>query len=120
MKARITKFVLLVSVVVFSGCVHTNPEKARRTITQWIPPGTAQDEAIRTMKQHGFDCGPSGRPSHYPEGESVYCFWHETKILKNTLWVFVHFKDGKVESIGHIGTGNNFFVPRPERAALGN
>jgi len=62
------------------------------------------------MKQHGYESGPCGRDSRrHPKGKAVFCFWHETKILKNTRWFFVHFNDGKVVSIDGWGTGNEFF-----------
>ena len=132
MKAKITTIILLLSVIALSGCLSTSPDKALRTISQWIPPGTPQEDAIRIMKQHGYESGPSGRESWHPkddelseagllsvppgtrtrqsEGEAVFCFWHETKILKNSRWFFVHFKNGKVDSIDGWGTGNDFFM----------
>jgi hypothetical protein len=110
MKAKITKIILLLSVVVLSGCLSTFPDKAQRTISQWIPPGTPEEDAIRIMKQHGFESGREGRQ---PKGEIVCCFWHETKILKNSRWFFVHFMNGKVVTIDGWGTGNDFFVLSP-------
>src|SRR6266567_7997482 len=111
MKARSTKIFLFLSVLVLSGCLSTNPDKALRTIGQWIPPGTPQEDAIRIMKQHGYESGPCGRERRQPKGETVFCFWHETKMLKNSCWLFVHFKNGKVDSTDGWGTGNDFFVP---------
>jgi hypothetical protein len=111
------KIILLLSVIVLSGCLSTNPDKALRTISQWIPSGTAQEDAIRIMKQHGYESGPSGRERRQPEGEAVFCFWHETKILKNSRWFFVHFKNGKIISIDGWGTGNDFFVLSPGPSA---
>jgi hypothetical protein len=108
-KARITKMILLFSAIFLSGCLSTNPEKALRTISQWIPPGTPQEDAIRIMKQHGYDSGPCARARKQPKEETVFCFWHETKILRNSRWFFVHFKNGKVVLIHDFGTGNNFF-----------
>jgi hypothetical protein len=62
------------------------------------------------MKQHGYESGPCGRDSWlHPKGKAVFGFWHETKILKNTRWFFVHFNDGKVVTIDGWGTGNEFF-----------
>jgi hypothetical protein len=108
-KARITNTFLLISVLVLGGCLSTNPDKALQTISQWIPPGTSQEDVVRIMKQHGYEGGPSGRDWRHPKREAVFCFWHETTILKNTRWFFVHFKDGKVVSIDGWGTGNEFF-----------
>jgi hypothetical protein len=109
MKAKITKIILLLSVVVLSGCLSTNPDKAQRTISHWIPPGTPQEDAIRIMKQHGFESGKDeGRLND--EG-TVFWFSRETKILKNMWWFYVHFKNGKVVSIDRLGTGNDFFGP---------
>ena len=108
MRTKITTIILL-SVVILCGCVSANPQKALGTINQWIPPGTPQEDAIRIMKQHGFDGGRSGSERRQPKGEMVFCFWQETKILKNSRWFFVHFKDGKVASIDHWGTRNDFF-----------
>ena len=113
MKANLTKFILLLSVIVFNGCISPNPDQALRTISQWIPPGTPQADAIRIMKQHGYESGPCGRDGRergQPARVTVFGFWHETKILKNSRWFFVHFKDGKVESIDGWGTGNDFFM----------
>ena len=109
MKAKITKIILLLSVVVLSGCLSPNPDEALRKISQWIPPGTPQEDAIRIMKQHGYESGPCKRERRQAKDETAFCFWHETKILKNSRWFFVRFKDGKVVSIEHWGTGNNFF-----------
>jgi len=118
MKAKISKILLLLSViasvVALSGCVSPNSDQAKKTISQWIPPGTSQADAIQIMKQHGYQCGPCGRPDRQPPCVAVYCFWHETKILKNTRYFFVHFKDGKVDFLDGWGTGNNFYVPRGE------
>ena len=109
MKAKITKIILLLSVVVLSGCLSTNPDKAQRTISHWIPPGTPQEDAIRIMRQHGFESGKDeGRSNHE---ETVFWFSRETKILKNMCWFYVHFKNGKVVSIDGLGTGNDFFGP---------
>jgi hypothetical protein len=101
MKAKITPIILLLSAIVFSGCssAHFN----QQTLSHWIPPGTPQADAIETMKQHGYESGACGRHS------TNFCFTHETKILKNTRWFFVHFDDGKVASIYGLGTGNEFF-----------
>ena len=110
MKAKITKIFLFLSVLVLSGCLSTNPDKALRTISQWIPSGTAQEDAIRILKQHGYEGGPCGMDSwRHPKEKAVFGFWHETKILKNTRWFFVRFDDGKVVSIEGWGTGNEFF-----------
>jgi len=108
-KAKVTKIILLLSVVVLSGCSSTNPDKALKTISQWIPPGTPREDTIRIMKQHGYDSGPCGSPKRQMKEGTVFCFWHETKILKNSRWFFVRFKNGKVLSIEGWGTGNNFF-----------
>jgi hypothetical protein len=109
MKAKITKFILLLSVVVLGGCLSTNPDKALHAISQWIPPGTPQEDAIRILNQHGYQGGPCGREWRHPKGGTVFGFSHETKILKNTRWFFVRFKNGKVDSIAHWGIGNEFF-----------
>ncbi len=107
MKAKI---ILLLLVAVLSSCSSTNPDKALRTISQWIPPGTAQEDAIRILKQHGYEGGPCGRDSwKHPGEKAVFGFHHKTKILKNTRWFFVHFDEGKVVSIEGWGTGNEFF-----------
>ena len=109
MKAKITRILLLLSVVVLSGCLSTNPDKAQQTISHWIPPGTPQEDAIRIMKQHGFECGKDERR---PDAEeTVFWFSRETKIVKNMWWFYVHFKHGKVVSIDGLGTGNDFFGP---------
>jgi hypothetical protein len=50
-----------------------------------------------------------GEKKRQPKEGTVFCFWHETKILKNSCWFFVHFKHGKVVSIDGWGTGNDFF-----------
>ena len=110
MKARITNTFLFLPVLVLSGCLSTNPDKALRTISQWIPAGTAQEEAIRILKQHGYEGGPCGIDSwRHPKGKAVFSFSHQTKILKNTRWFFVHFNNGKVVSIDGWGTGNESF-----------
>jgi hypothetical protein len=101
MKLKITTILLLLSAIVFSGCSSTRFNQ--RILSHWIPPGTPQAEAIQTMQQHGYESGPCGRHT------SDFCFWHETVILKNTRWFFVHFNDGKVVSIYGLGTGNEFF-----------
>ena len=117
MKAKIPKILLLLSVIasvtILSGCVSPNPDQAQKTISQWIPPGTPQADAILILKQHGYESGPCGRPDRQPAGQAVFCFWHETKILKNSRYFFVHFKNGKVDFIDGWGTGNNFFVLSP-------
>jgi len=106
MKAKI---ILLLSIIVLSGCLATNPDKALRTISQWIPPGTSQEDAILTMKQHGYEGGPCGRDGRQPQGlETVFCFWHTTKILENSRYFFVHFINGKVVSIDGWRTGNDY------------
>ena len=107
MTAKITTIILLFSVVVLSGCLSPNP--SQRTISQWIPLGTPQEDAIRIMKQHDFESGPCGSEWRRPKGETVFCFWHETKVLKNTHYFFVHFKDGKAVSIDGPRTSNDFF-----------
>ena len=101
MKPSITTILLLLSVVAFSGC--SSARFNQRTISQWIPPGTSQEDAIRIMQQRGYESGPSGRHT------TDFCFWRETKILKNTRWFFVHFDDGKVASIVGLGKRNDFF-----------
>jgi len=107
-KAKISKIVLLFSVLVLSGCLSMNPERAQRTISHWIPPGTPQEDAIRIMKRHGFDCEPNdGRA----EGSTAYWFSRENKFTKNYCWLYVHLKNGKVDSIERLGTDNDFFEP---------
>jgi hypothetical protein len=113
MKAKIAKIILLLSVVVLSGCLSTNPDKAQRTISHWIPPGTPQDDAVRIMKQHGFE---SGKDEGRSNEETVFWFSRETKILKNMWWFDVHFKNGKVVSIDGLGTGNDFFGPHLDKS----
>ena len=113
MKAKIAKMILLLSVVVLSGCLSTNPDKAQRTISHWIPPGTPQEDAIRIMKQHGFESGKDERRSNE---ETVFWFSCETKILKNMWWFDVHFKNGKVVSIDGLGTDNDFFGPHLDKS----
>jgi hypothetical protein len=108
-KAKITKIILFLSVIVLSGCLSAKPDKALRTIGQWIPPGTPQADAIRIMQQHGYDSGPCKRERRQPKEETAFCFWHETKILKNSRRFFAHFKNGKLVSIDNWATGNNFF-----------
>ena len=105
MKAKITKINLLLSVLVLSGCLSTNPDKAQRTTSQWIPPVTSQQDAIRIMKQHGFE---SGKDQGRSNGETVFWFSRETKISRNLWWFYVHFQNGKVVSIDGLGTGNDF------------
>lgn len=102
------KIILLFSVVALSGCLSTNPDRAQRTITRWIPPGTPEADALRTMRRHGFEYGPDdGRAV----GSTVYWFSRENKITKNFWWFYVHFKDGKVDSIEGVGSDNDFFGP---------
>jgi hypothetical protein len=105
MKAKI---ILLLSVVVLSGCLSTSPDKAQRTISHWIPPGTPQEDALRIMKRHGFECGNDGFSN---DEETTFWFSRETKILRNMCWFYVHFKNGKVVSIYGLGTDNDFFGP---------
>ena len=103
------KILLLLPVFVLSGCLSANPEKALRIIGQLIPPGTPQAEAILIMKQHGYDGGQCGSARRQPKGETIFCFWHDTKILKNSRYFFVHFKNGKVATIEGWRTDNYFF-----------
>ena len=107
MKAKTSIIILLLSVVVLSGCSSTGPD--HRTIGQWIPRGTPQEDTIRIMKQHGFESGPCGAELRRPKGETVFCFWHDTKILKNSHYFFVRFNDGKAVSIDGPYSSNNFF-----------
>ncbi len=107
MNARITKIILLLSVVVLSGCLSTNPDRAKRTISRWIPPGTPQEDAIRIMKQHGFESGVA-QTRWKEDGTSFFWFSRQTKILRNTWWFDVIFQNGKVDSIDNFGSGNDF------------
>ena len=116
MKARITKTLLLLSVIALSGCLSTNPDKAQRAISRWIPPGTPQEDAIRIMQKHGFKCAPETLNPHLrshrqllQRGETVLSCERETKIIKNTWWLEVHCENGKVISISGVATGNSFF-----------
>jgi len=96
-----------------------NPQRAQRTIGHWIPPGTPQEDAIRIMKRHGFEGEPDdGRA----EGSTVYGFSRENKFTKDFWWFYVHFKNGKVDSIKGLGTGNDFFGPRqiPKTSGVGS
>ncbi len=61
------------------------------------------------MKRHGFESGKCGSERRQPKGETVFCFWHDTKILKNSHYFFVHFKDGKAVSIDGPWSSNDFF-----------
>ena len=122
MKARVITIILLLSVVILNGCFSIHP--SQRTVSQWIPLDTPQEDAIRIMKQHGFESGRCGNQWRQPKGEADFCFWHETKILKNSCSFFVHFKDGKVVSVSRPVTGNDFFdflyreQPNPAAASL--
>lgn len=109
MKAKITRIILLLSVILLSGCLSTNPARALRTISQRIPPGTPQADAIRIMKLDGYESEPCGPLWRHPNGETVFCFWQETKILKNSRWFFVHFKNQKVVSVDGWRTEKDFF-----------
>jgi hypothetical protein len=106
MKAKIAKIILLLPVFALSGCLSSNPDKAQRTISHWIPPGAPQEDAIRIMKHHGFESGKDGWSSNE---ESVFWFSRETKIMGRMCWFHVHFKNGKVVSIEGLGTANDFF-----------
>jgi len=91
---------LLLSVVVLSGCLSTNPNKAQRTISHWIPPGTKQEDAIRIMQKHGFTCAIE----KWNERGTVLSCERETTILTTfwavTFWhVRVDCKDGNVIAI---------------------
>lgn len=103
----------LVTVLVLCGCLSTNPGKAKRMISHWIPVGTPQEEAIRILKRRGFEYG---KAEWHSDVETVYWFSRETKILKNMCWFDVHFRDGKVSSIEDLGAGNGLFIPVGERA----
>jgi len=102
-KARITKIILLLSVVVLSGCLSTNPNKAQQTISHWIPPGTAQEDAIRIMRWHGFTC----EIEKWNERGTVLSCERENSISKDIWRVQVDCKDGKVIAIDppQIGSG---------------
>ena len=142
MNAKFIKIILLLSLVVLSGCVATNPTM----ISHSIPLGTPQEDAISIslpnnehvfddnfhpacrripftswlrlrrvgiMKQHGYDSGPCGSKWNWPKGEVVYCFWHDNNFLKQSSYFFAHFKDGKLVSLGPWGISSTFVV-KPE------
>ena len=68
--------------LICAGCaLPTNPTWAARTISGWVPVGTAQDDADRIMRQHGH----GGRDFHY------------VRVGKIHNWlVQIHEQDGKV------------------------
>jgi len=107
MNVKIKVIILLLVGVVLSGC--SSAKYNRQAITQWIPLGTSQEDAITTMKQHGFESGPCGADWRRPKGEKVLYFSHENKVLKRTHYFFVRFKDDKAVSIIGPKTNNHFF-----------
>ena len=106
MKARITKILLLLSVVVLSGCLSTDPNKAHRTISHWIPPGTPQEDAIRIMQTHRFTCAIE----KWNERGTVLSCERETSFWAVTFWhVRVDCEDGKVVAINPPVIGSDYF-----------
>src|SRR5712671_6495412 len=92
----LSRFALLLLVLLSSGCLSTSsPDGAHRTISRWIPPGTSKEDAIRIMRQHGFESGTQMLSS----GEHVIWFRRTTKFINNFCFFDVHRRDGKVLSI---------------------
>jgi hypothetical protein len=109
-KAKITKILLLLSAVSLSGCLSMNPDKAQRKISHWIPAGTSQDDAIRIMRQHRFQVSPT-----LENGQMLLSCQRETKFLRNSWWLYIRLKNGKVISVDRPVTDNDFFL-RYERS----
>jgi hypothetical protein len=106
MKAQATKFSLLLSLVVLTGCLSMNPERAQRTVSHWIPLGTPQEDAFRIMERHGFTSQVDQERQN--KGETAFWFYRETKILRNNWVLEIEFKNGKVISIDRPNTFNDF------------
>jgi hypothetical protein len=82
-------FTLLVTVLVSSsGCLSTDPDKAQQTISHWVPAGTSEADAIKILKQHGFDC--------QKQSDTDVTCTRMTKIMKNSWLFHLTLKDGKV------------------------
>ena len=73
--------------------MSTNPTRAARTISRWVPVGTPRDDVGKIMTQHGFVldyCDANG-------GVWDYHFYHVTRF--HSWLVLIHTQDGKVVTV---------------------
>lgn len=95
-----TRSALFIFVAAFgllcAGCsgLSTNPSRAARTISGWIPAGTPEDNANKIMAQRGFTLDYCEVDGH---GGKDYHFYHVTKF--HSWLVQIHTQDGKVTVI---------------------
>ena len=70
---RTTLFLFVAALgLICSGCLSSNPERAERTVSKWVPAGISVDEATKIMKQHGFAYNATSTASCGPLGDVVF------------------------------------------------
>ena len=94
LKAKTTRMVLVLSfffiTVAFCGCLSTNSDRASKQISNWVPVGTSESDAIKIMSQHGFgvehvNADDHGRDYFFARGGNIHD-WNVT----------IHEQNGKV------------------------
>lgn len=89
--ATVVLFLLIAIGWLLGGCLSTNPARAGRTISHWVPVGTSEDAADTIMKQHRFDFEHLDLDGH---GRRDFYFVR-VGIVHNWL-VMIHEQNGKV------------------------
>jgi len=82
--------------LICAGCsgLSTNPSKAAKTISRWVPSGTSEDDITKIMTQHGFVFDFMDMDGH---GGHDYHFGYATRF--HNWLVQIHTQDGKVVRI---------------------
>jgi len=95
-----------------SGCASGRQARFSETLMQWVPNGTAVDDAARTMKLHGFNCqmerNASSDNSRKP---GLVCRKHNS-FLNRSWFVVFHVRDGRVSDREYY-VSNDFFRVAP-------
>lgn len=74
--------------------LSTNPSRAARTISSWVPAGTPEDDAGKTMTTHGFTLDYCDADGH---GGRNYHYYHATKY--HSWLVQIHTQNGRVVTV---------------------
>jgi hypothetical protein len=96
-RAVLISFVAVLTLVLICvGCsgLSTNPSRAAKTISGWVPVGTSQDDVGKIMTQHGFTLDYCDVDGH---GGRDYHFYHVTKF--HSWLAQIHVQDGKVVTV---------------------
>jgi hypothetical protein len=94
--------VLLVCVLVSTGCASTQPEKFAAQVRQWVPLGTSEKQAERIMTSKGFECRTLSKDNPFNAFGVDYLECSREQVYQHDWSVKLFLKDSAVVDYGPI------------------